>query len=115
MKIILNDKTYPIFLTEGKAAESLKKQLPLDLSLNRSEDHEYYISLKEALDTDGTKKVSFVRGGYLYYFADWKAFSINFEDKDITPYSVYEIGSIGRRICDVLKQESRSIKIRIED
>ena len=114
MNLIFEGNTYPCALQENALSEGLMRLLPMELVMGRSGGHEYYASLPEALDVHGAESVSAVEKGFLYYFKDWKAFSIVFKDTDISPYHVQVIGSVDDKISSALEHADRSITVRLE-
>ncbi|MGQ2373868.1 cyclophilin-like fold protein [Companilactobacillus zhachilii] len=113
ISIEVQGKLYLAELEESEVSNEIQEQLPLNLKLNRSGSNEYYNSLPKSIKStaNGT---SHVQPGYIYYFAGSNAFSLNFADLNISPYSVIEIGRIvDSSLIEVLINGPETIDIKI--
>ena len=111
MKITLDGKEYD-FWTEGNTlGEAIRKIVPLQIKLSRSADHEYYASLHEKIDFAEAEGTSHVKAGWVYFFKDWNALSINFKDMDIAPYRVFVVGKVSEDMIPLLGTAERTIEI----
>ena len=103
IQIRINETEYSAELTDTPLSESLFTQLPMELTMNRSADHEYYAPIDSRLNLQDAEKTGFVKAGGIYYFAPWKAVSLNFRDMDIRPYEVYVLGQAEPALVSVLE------------
>ncbi len=115
MKIVFEGKTYELKVSDGKLEKSLRNMAPLKMQMRRSADHEYYGILQDEIDLEGVEKTSHVKANMAYYFADWKAFSLNFLDMDIAPYEVYVIGQIVPDMDTELKKAKQLIEVELKE
>ena len=113
MKVLLDDKEYEIMAEQNAICKSLKDMLPLTMKLSRSGGHEYYASLPQDLNVTDAESTSHVNAGWLYYFKDWNAFTLNFKELDIAPYKVYVIAEISGGIENTLQDAPGTIEIRV--
>lgn len=63
IRIIINEQEYSAELTDTPLSESLSAQLPMELTMNRFADHEYYASIDSRLNLQETEKTSFAKAG----------------------------------------------------
>lgn len=85
----MNQKTYEIRKQENDLVKSFDSMLPLILKLKRLDDHEYYTSLSKKLEIKDVESTSQVKAGWIYYFKDWNAISLNFKtDRYISIQSI---------------------------
>lgn len=81
--------------------------------LNRSGSNEYYNSLPQGIKSTA-KGTSQAQAGYIYYFADSNAFSLNFADLDISPFEVVKIGHVDdESLIQMLSTGPKSIEVNI--
>ena len=114
MKVIINDKSYEVELFDSVTKNEIINMLPLELTLQRYAEHEYYSELptKPTMDENTTSNIL---AGDIYYWDGWNAFVINYEDYDITPYKVVHIGEIkDKSIVDYLRKADKNVKIKLE-
>ena len=114
MKVIINDKSYEVELFDSITKDKIINMLPLDLTLQKYAEHEYYSELptKPTMDENTTSNIL---AGDIYYWDGWNAFVINYEDYDITPYKVVHIGEIkDKSIVDYLRKAEKNVKIKLE-
>lgn len=113
IRIRINEKEYSAELTDTPPGESLSAQLPLSLTMNRSADHEYYASMDSRLNLQDAEKTGFVKAGGIYYFAPWKAVSLNFRDRDIRPYEVYVLGQAEPALVSELETGGEAVRAEL--
>ena len=114
MKVILDGKEYAISLEDNTLAKEIAALCPMELSMSRSNGHEYYGTLGGKLDAKQARQTSAVRAGGVYYFAEWNAFSFVFRDADIRPYSVHIVGQAEDSLTEAFAQAGRSVSVRLE-
>lgn len=113
IRIRINEKEYSAELTDTPPGESLSAQLPLSLTMNRSADHEYYASMDSRLNLQDAEKTGFVNAGGIYYFAPWKAVSLNFRDRNIRPYEVYVLGQAEPALVSELETGGEAVRAEL--
>lgn len=112
MNITLDGQNYSVSLDNNETFKDIMNHLPLDLSMVRYAEHEYYAELpyKPVFDENRT---SDIKAGHVYYWDGWNAFVINYVDYDIAPYKVVHIGEItDKSIVDVLMNADEHISIQ---
>lgn len=85
MNITINGAVYEIELDKNVTTEDILKNLPLNLTLTRYDEHEYYSELPFT-PVFAQERTSNIKAAHVYYWDGWNAFVINFEDMDISPY-----------------------------
>ena len=114
MNIVINNKIYEVELINGVTSKEIIEKSPLELKLNRYVEHEYSGELPFTPKMD-ENTTSNVLAGHLYYWDGWNSFVINYEDLDISPYKVVDLGEIkDKGIVEVLENASENINVRLE-
>ena len=114
MKIIIDDKEYEVELFDSITKDEILSMRPLDLTLTRYAEHEYYAELpsKPTMDSNTTSNIL---AGHIYYWDGWNAFVINYEDYDISPYKVVHIGGFkDKSIIEYLEKADNEINVKLE-
>ena len=75
----------------------------------------YYAALPDKAQTKGAEETSQVKRGGVYYFAAWNAFSLEFIDKDITPYKVFTVGQMEEKLAALLEAAGEKLTITVEE
>lgn len=115
MKVIMNNKEYDVELDDNDTTKDILENMPLELTLQRYAEHEYYSSLSFTPKFDANR-TSNIKAGHIYYWDGWNAFVINFEDYDINPYKVVHIGEIkDKSIVDLLENGEENISAKVID
>ena len=109
MKLKIGGSTYEVQEEKSALSEAVSALAPLNLTLTRSTDHEYYGQLPKSVDVNGARQTSHVEAGGIYYFQAWNTFSLNFRDMDISPYKVYVIGKTDAQAAAELEKAGRSL------
>lgn len=113
MTIILDGKEYPVKLQNNRTVDDIVNMLPLELELQKYAGHEYYASLKQKPYNDSQYGTSQIKANSIYYWDGWNAFVINYEESDITPYTLIYLGDIDGNISSVLKNKGETIQIKV--
>ncbi len=117
MSVTIKGKKYGVKLDKNTTVNSLLKMLPLNLSMEEFDEHEYYSELsgKPSVASKKTsKKTSKIKAGHIYYWDGWNAFVINYEDTDISPYKVVHVGEIkDKSVIDVLEKSEDKISVKV--
>lgn len=115
MKITIDGKSYGVTLAQNALGESIAAMCPMTLTLSRSGNHEYYAALPDKAQTKGAEETSQVKRGGVYYFAAWNAFSLEFIDKDITPYKAFTVGQMEEKLAALLETAGEKLTIIVEE
>lgn len=114
MKIIIDNKEYPVLLDNNQTVNDILKMLPLELTFVRYAEHEYYSSLPSR-PSGKEEKTSKLKAGHIYYWDGSNSFVINYANYDISPFESVHIGEIeDTSILDYLKEADHTIKVTIE-
>ena len=113
MSVTIKGKKYAVKLDQNKTVNSLVKMLPLNLSMEEYDKHEYYSELSKK-PTVAAKKTSKIKTGHIYYWDGWNAFVINYKDTDISPYKVVHIGEIkDKSVVSVLEKSGEKLSVKV--
>lgn len=113
MKITLDNQEFVVNTDQNKTVEDILKSLPIELTMKRYEEHEFYSELP-FIPVFDKERTSNIKAGHVYYWDGWNAFVINYIDYDISPYQVVHIGEItDKKIIDVLKNAPSDISISV--
>lgn len=113
MHVTINNTDYEVELDSNITVDEIVNKLPLDLTLVRYAEHEYYAELPFT-PAFAKETTSNIKAGHLYYWDGWNAFVINFEDYDITPYKVVHIGEIkSSQVSDMLRKADKNINVSV--
>lgn len=114
MTITLNDIRYNVITNRNITARDTISNLPLNLTLSRYADHEYNAELP-FVPQNAKESTSSIKAGHIYYWNGWNSFVLNFENMNISPYKVVEIGKIDSEvIADILRKSGSRIHISAE-
>ena len=114
MKITIDNKIYDVEIDDNVTSSAISQKLPLELSLVRYAEHEYYSELPFT-PVFAKETTSDIKAGHVYYWDGWNAFVLNFEDCNISPYKVVHIGEIKQtEVSDVLRNSEKKIDIVVE-
>lgn len=113
MKLKIGGSTYEVQEEKSALSEAVSALAPLNLTLTRSADHEYYGQLPKSVDVNGSRQTSYVEAGGIYYYQAWNAFSLNFREMDISPYKVYVIGKVEKQLVSALEHAGKSLEAKI--
>jgi hypothetical protein len=94
IKINLNNYDYEAEFFDTDTTQDLSKMLPMELTLERYAEHEYFSRLPHKLTTQGVTTTSDAYEANIYYFDGWNAFTVVFGDAHIDPFKVVHIGKI---------------------
>lgn len=113
MKITIAGTEYEVTFEDNKTVKDILANMPLDLSMMRYAEHEYYSELPFTPVFDETR-ISQIKAGHVYYWDGWNAFVINYVDYDITPYKVVPIGEItASSINNTLTNADEQVSIQV--
>lgn len=114
MTVTLNDIRYSVITNHNITAKNIINKLPLDLTLSRYAEHEYNAELP-FVPQNAKETTSDIKAGHIYYWDGWNSFVLNFEDMNISPYKVVDIGRIeSDNIADILRKSGNRIHISVE-
>lgn len=114
MSVTIKGKKYAVKLDNNKTVNALVKMLPLNLSMEKFDGHEYYSELTKK-PLVAAKKTSKIKAGHIYYWDGWNAFVINYEDTDISPYKVVHVGEIkDKNVISVLQKSGEKLSVKVK-
>ena len=114
IRITLDGKSYPVTLNDNQTVKDLVGMLPLDLSLQRYDGHEYYSRLSKKPSIIGVPMTSEAHAGGIYYYDGWTALTVLFGDAHIAPYQVVHIGDVNEDIISFLISAGPTVNAEIE-
>ena len=114
IKLTLDGKEYTATLNDNRTVEDIINMLPMELTLKRYADHEYYSSLPQKPSTKGVPMTSDAHAGGIYYYDGWSAFTVLYGDAHIAPFEVVHIGDVNEDIISPLVAASATIEAKIE-
>jgi glucosamine-6-phosphate deaminase len=91
MKIILNNKEYPVRTEDSTTLRDIEKLLPLTMEFRRSGDVEFVSELPVKPVNDG-RQISKTAENGIYYYAGWNVFCLNYRAADISPWTITYLG-----------------------
>lgn len=115
MVIKLDGKNYTVKLEDNVTVRDILKKMPLSLNMQRYAGHEYYAELPFRPEF-AAEKTSHIEAGHLYYWDGWNAFVINYEESDISPYKVIQLGIVNNAedLCAYLRKTEENINVDVE-
>lgn len=114
IKLTLDGKEYTVTLNDNRTAEEILNMLPMELTLQRYADHEYYSSLPKKPSIKGVPMTSDAHAGGIYYYDGWSAFTVLFGDAHIAPFEVVHIGDVNEDVISPLTSAGVTIVAEIE-
>lgn len=114
LKLIINDEHFTALLNDNHTVEDLLKMLPMELTLRRYAQHEYYSSLPKKPSIKSVPMTSDAYAGGLYYYDGWSAFTVLFDDAQIAPYEVVHLGDVNEEIISTLAASGDTVKVILE-
>lgn len=94
IQIYLDNYRYEAEFNDNLTVKDILKMLPMELTLQRYAEHEYYSRLPQALTIQGVSTTSDAYEANIYYFDGWNAFTVVFGEAHIAPYKVVHLGRI---------------------
>ncbi len=116
IKLTLDGKAYTATLNDNRTVEDVLQMLPLELTIQRYAEHEYYASLPQKPSITGVPMTSYAHAGGIYYYDGWSAFTILFGDAHIAPYEVVHLGDVNENVDVIvlLASAGTTVKAKIE-
>jgi hypothetical protein len=114
IKLTIDGKEYTATLNENRTVEDILNMLPMEVTMQRYADHEYYSSLSQKPSIKGVPMTSDAHAGGIYYFDGWSAFTVLFGDAHIAPYEVVHIGDVNEDVISPLAAAGETVKAKIE-
>lgn len=97
LKIVIDNKEYPVKLVNNDTVLSIQKKLPIINYFTKYEDSVYYTKLENNIDIDG-EIVSKVKSKSIYYHTGWKSIIIAYKDYTFKKQKLVYLGSIDKNI-----------------
>lgn len=114
IKLTVDGKAYTATLHNNRTVEDILKMLPLELTLQRYAEHEYYASLPQKPSIKGVPMTSDAHANGIYYYDGWSAFTVLFGDAHIAPYEVVHLGDVNEDVITPLAAAGATVEAKIE-
>lgn len=114
IKLTLDGKEYTATLNDNRTVEDILNMLPMELTMQRYADHEYYSSLPQKPSIKGVPMTSDAHAGGIYYYDGWSAFTVLFGDAHIAPFEVVHIGDVNEDVIFPLAAAGDTVEAKIE-
>lgn len=113
IRLTVDGKAYTATLQNNRTVEDILKMLPLELTLQRYAEHEYYASLPQKPSIKGVPMTSDAHAGGMYYYDGWSAFTVLFGDAHIAPYEVVHLGDVSEDVIAPLAAAGATVEAKI--
>lgn len=113
-KMTIDGKTYNVKLEDNELTKEILNLCPFEDEFQRYGEHEYYCRLQKDISKANAIKTSKANKNKLYYFAGWNAFTIVFEDCDISPFEINFIGELEEDSTPQLRNSFDKIHVKCE-
>lgn len=113
-KMTIDGKTYNVKLERNALTKEILNLCPFEDEFQRYGEHEYFVKLKKDVSNIECEKTSKAYKNKLYYFAGWNAFTIVFEDCDISPFEINYIGEFEEDSTPQLRNSFDKIHVKCE-
>lgn len=114
IKLTLDGKEYTATLNDNRTVEDILNMVPMKLTLQRYDGHEYYSSLPKKPSIKGVPMTSEAHAGGIYYYDGWSAFTVLFGDAHIAPFEVVHIGDVNEDVISQLAVAGANVEAKIE-
>ncbi|MDD9793487.1 cyclophilin-like fold protein [Priestia megaterium] len=114
IKLTLDGKEYTARLNDNRTVEDILNMVPMKLTLQRYDGHEYYSSLPKKPSIKGVPMTSDAHAGGIYYYDGWNAFTVLFGDAHIAPFEVVHIGDVNEDVISQLAAAGANVEAKIE-
>ena len=115
MKIILNNKEYPVRTEDSTTLRDIEKLLPLTMEFRRNGNVEFVSELPSEPVNDG-RQISKTAENGIYYYAGWNVFCLNYRASDISPWTVTYLGTADDpQFSEILKKAEEPLTVTIEN
>jgi len=114
LKMTIDGKVYNVKLERNALAKEILNLCPFEDEFKRYGEHEYYCRLQKDISKVKCEQTSEAHKNKLYYFAGWNAFTIVFEDCDISPFEIVYIGEIEEDSTPQLRNSFDKIHVKCE-
>ncbi|MDP4201703.1 MAG: cyclophilin-like fold protein [Bacteroidota bacterium] len=114
IRLTIDGKEFSVSLKDNQTVNDILKMLPLELTLQRYAEHEYYGKLPQKPSIKGVLMTSSACAGGIYYYDGWSAFTVLYGDAYIAPYEVVHIGDVEPTVIEFLKNSDTHVSAKIE-
>ena len=114
LKLTLNNKTYHANMLDTPLIKQIIEICPFELKYQRSQEHEYYAKLPKPTDPKGSKLETKAKKNQIWFFSDWNAFCLIFNDCDTSPWKIIHLGDFVEDISEKLKKSPSYINVKCE-
>ena len=114
MKLLIDGIAYTVKLKDNSAIKAFALQSPIELTLKRYADQEYYAPLPKPLPFSSMPLTTAFHAGGLYCYEGFGVLYIPFEDAPLHPYKAMHLGDINEDISSHLAMAGNTVSAKIE-
>jgi hypothetical protein len=114
LKVTIDGKMYTAKLNDNQTVKDILNMLPIKITLQRYDGHEYYVRLSKKPTINGVEVTSDAHAGGIYYYDGWGAFTVLYGDAHIAPFEVVHIGDVNEDIVSHLMNAADTVEAIIE-
>lgn len=114
IRLTIDGKEFTATFNDNRTAEDITDMMPMELTLQRFNDHEYYSTLPKKPSVKGAATTSDAHAGGIYYYEGWNAFTILFNDAHIAPFRVVHVGDVNEDIIAPLAAAGATVEAKMD-
>lgn len=113
-KITINDIEHHAEMIDNELVKQIANMCPFESNFKQHNDVEYFTKLPGQANDDGCQLTTKLYKNRIYYYQNWNAMTIVYEDVDVSPYELVEIGEFEEDVSEFLKSKGRNVLISCE-
>ena len=104
-KITINDNEYHADMVDCDLVNQIADMCPFEVTFKQHRNQEYFTKLPSQANDDGCPLTTTILKNKLYYYQQWNAFVIVYEDTNVSPYELTYVGEFDEDVSEYLQQE----------
>ncbi len=113
-KITINDNEYHADMVDCDLVNQIADVCPFEVTFKQHRNQEYFTKLPSQANDDGCPLTTTILKNKLYYYQQWNAFVIVYEDTNVSPYELTYVGEFDEDVSEYLQEAGRNIFVEMD-
>ena len=113
-KITINDNEYHADMVDCDLVNQIADMCPFEVTFKQHRNQEYLTKLPSQANDDGCPLTTTILKNKLYYYQQWNAFVIVYEDTNVSPYELTYVGEFDEDVSEYLQEAGRNIFVEMD-
>lgn len=113
-KITINDNEYHADMVDCDLVNQIADMCPFEVTFKQHRNQEYFTKLPSQANDDGCPLTTTILKNKLYYYQQWNAFVIVYEDTNVSPYELTYVGEFDEDVSEYLQEAGRNIFVEMD-